>query len=128
MDRCILPNEWEQKFDTTSLAKLVKYQTLMESAIACCGGKAAMDHWYGYKAKDERNWKASDDYRQARSMALELNGTDSEGATLLPAWLEHRAAKLVERHWPKVRLLAATLIERGGKINGNEINALVKGV
>jgi hypothetical protein len=56
-----------------------------QTAIACCAGKAAMDRWYGFKAKSDENWRASDDYQQAHAIALKLSGYDLLGANLADA-------------------------------------------
>jgi hypothetical protein len=82
--------------------------------------------WYGFKAKADEKWKASDDYIQALSCALELNDGNRERADLLILWLLRRAENLVEKNWPKIRLVAAALVERDRR-SGNEIRHIVRG-
>jgi hypothetical protein len=106
--------------------ELAKRETLMELILACCAGKSAMDRWYGWKAKTDENWRASDDYKHARSLALRLNDGDEQGAELLVAWLERRAELLVEKQWPRIHKLAFALLDRE-KLCGSEINKILNG-
>jgi hypothetical protein len=89
--------------------------------------QAAIDRWYGWKSQREENWKASSDYRQAHSLALELSGGDAQSAELLLAWLQRRAELIVEKQWPNIQRLSAALVERG-KIKGTEIRHIMQGV
>jgi hypothetical protein len=85
-----------------------------------------MDRWYGYKASTHENWRSSDDFRQARLYALQLNDDDSEGAELFVAWLSRRAELVVERKWSQIQKLSHALLEFG-KIDGSEITHIVQG-
>src|SRR5262249_13930775 len=70
--RCVPASEWEQTFNEKQLRDLVHRETLLQWAIVSCAGKSAMDRWYGYRAKSDENWYASDDHRRGFKYALEL--------------------------------------------------------
>jgi hypothetical protein len=89
-----------------------------------------MDRCYGYKAKDDTNWRASDDHKQAFESALELNDGDSVGAELLMLWLERKTDLLVEKQWPQIERLACALKKKleftgGGRFSGDEIDEVL---
>lgn len=127
LDRVTGPNEWQQSFSENLLAELAKRESLMEMIIVACAGRAAMDRFYGRKAQREDNWKASDDFQSAFSLALQLNDGDSEAAMSMLAWLQRRAELLVERNWPAIQRLGTALVERG-KIKGTEISHIIRRV
>jgi ATP-dependent Zn protease len=122
---CVTPDEWSLAFSDSGIKKLVQREALFRLIIASCAGKAAMDRWYGYKAKSDQNWRASEDRKQALSRALQINNGDQTGAELLLAWLERRAELLVERHWSQIHKLAFALLERE-KLSGAEITQIMK--
>jgi hypothetical protein len=125
--RCVLPTEWQQRFGDDKIGELAKRESLIQHIIACCAGKAAMDHFHGYKAASDENWRASDDYQQARKHALRLNDGDAQGAELLIAWAARRAELLVERQWSQIHKLAFALLDTNElKLNGNQIHGLLR--
>jgi hypothetical protein len=103
---------------------LAKQSWLLNNIITCCAGKASIDRRYGYKAQDYLNWRASDDFRQARLYALQLNDGDAEGAELLLSWLARRAELLVEKQWAQIQKLAFALLERE-RIAGPELHKIM---
>jgi ATP-dependent Zn protease len=123
--RCVPPSEWSLAFSDDGIRKLVQREGLFRLVVASCSGKAAMDRWYGWKSKSDDNWRASDDFKQAFKLALQINGGDEKGAELLIAWLARRAELLVERHWPQIHNLAFALLERE-KLSGAEITQIMK--
>jgi hypothetical protein len=123
--RCVLPDEWKEVVTDKDAWELAKQGWLLNNIIACCAGRAAVDRCYGYKAKDDSNWKASDDYAQARECALQLNDGDSEGAELLVAWLARRAELLVEKQWPQIQRLGRALLGCD-RIDGKQITHILK--
>jgi ATP-dependent Zn protease len=126
MDRCVLPNEYQQRFNERQVAEMAQRETLLQHIICCCAGRAAKDRWYGYKAQSDENWKASSDYAQALSCALQLSDGDRTAARLLVDYALRRADLLVEKHWPQISRLAFALLEYN-KIAGNDIRHFMKG-
>lgn len=84
-----------------------------EYMIACCAGKAAIDRWYGWKAKNEENWRASDDYRKAYETALQRSEGDAVAAAHLMKWAERMADVIIEKHWDQFPGAVEALVERG---------------
>jgi hypothetical protein len=123
---CVAPPVWQVVLSNNQIGNLAKREGLMRLIIAGCAGKAAMDKWYGYKAKSDENWRASNDYKQAFNYALQINNGDHEGATLLIRWLSRRAEVLVKRHWSQINALASELLERS-KLSGAEIHKIIDG-
>src|SRR5689334_22981027 len=54
-------------------------------------GKAAMDHWYGWKSSLDENWRQSKDYKMGYKIALELSSGNHEAASHLMQWAEKMA-------------------------------------
>jgi hypothetical protein len=81
--------------------------------IACCGGKAAVDKWYGWKAKNDESWRASDDCKRAYRVALKVSEGDHQAALLLVEWGGRMADAIVEKHWGQFHDAACELVERG---------------
>jgi hypothetical protein len=105
-------------------------QCQLEYAMACMAGKATMDKWFGWKAKNDQNWRGSEDYKQAFDCALQLNDGDRAGAELLMKWLERRTELLVEKQWAQIQKLASALQEKqkftgNGRFSGAEIKELL---
>jgi hypothetical protein len=102
----------------------IEFQVHLERILSLFAGKCAMDRLYGYKYKDDTNWRASRDYKQACESALQLNDGDSLGAELLMAWAERRTDKLIEERWPDVQKLAYALRENH-RLTGNEVSEIL---
>jgi len=98
----------------------------LDYIIGCCAGKAAVDRWYGYKAKSDDNWRASKDRAQALKAALHLSDGDNEAAELLVWWGERRADILVEQQWGQIHSLAFALLEHDS-LTGEAVNAILNG-
>ena len=82
--------------------------------IALCAGKAAVDHWYGWKAPGyEENWHKSKDHGMAYRAALKVSGDDHESAALLMKWAERRADIIVKERWSQLEKLAHALVDNG---------------
>ena len=96
---------------------------LFRAITACMAGKVAEDRGRGYS--DDKEWRASGDYRKVWDCALRLNGGDRRGAELLLNWQEYRTAKFVEKHWPKIHKLAYALLDRG-KLSGREVREIIE--
>jgi hypothetical protein len=79
-----------------------------------------MDRWYGYKAKSDENWRASNDYQQAHAIALKMSHGDLLGAQHLMRWYEQMAALIVQKNWTKVHRLAHKLLEYE-RLTGKEV-------
>jgi hypothetical protein len=122
---CVVSDEWAKSFDRKRLTELARRELLFEHIICCCAGKAAMDRWHGYKASTDESWRASDDFRQAFSYALEVNG-DRESAESLVQWLLRRTEVIVERQWPRIQRLAAALCDSGA-MNVTQIRHVLRG-
>ena len=121
----MLPDEWREVVTDTQTGELAKQSWLLNNIIACCAGRAAVDKFYGWKAKTDLNWKASDDHAQARECALLLNDGDSLGAELLLRWLERKTELLVEAEWPRIQRLGRALLECD-RIDGEQITHILK--
>jgi hypothetical protein len=121
---CVRPDEWSLKLSDDGIGKLVRREALFRLIIASCAGKAAMNIWYGYAAKSDENWKASEDYKQALFYTLEINKGDREGAELLLDWLARRAEVIVKRRWPQIHKLAFALLDRE-KLSGAQIDEIL---
>src|SRR5438105_1588623 len=70
---CKLVGKWKKEFDREQIDRVMGRDVLFEMLVAACAGKATMDRFYGYKAKSDKNWRASEDYRQAFQFALQLS-------------------------------------------------------
>jgi hypothetical protein len=81
--------------------------------VALCAGKAAVDRWYGWKAKNDEAWRASDDHKKAYEAALQVSEGDAAAATHLVKWGERRAELIIERYWEKFPAVVEALVERG---------------
>jgi hypothetical protein len=102
----------------------IERQIHLEKILSLFAGKCAMDRLYGYKAKDDTNWRGSRDYKQAFESALQLNDVDFLGAELLMAWAERRTDKLIEECWTDVQKLVFALRENH-RLTGSEISELL---
>jgi hypothetical protein len=122
---CATPSEWRMAFSDRQIREFVEREALMRLIVVGCAGKAALDKWYGYKAKSYENWRASDDYKSAFQHVLKICNGDQQGAGLLLAWLERRSEVLVERHWDRINTLGSKLLERS-KLSGTEINEILR--
>jgi hypothetical protein len=100
-----------ENFGCTNLPKqkVNPYQFI----IASCGGKAAVDRWYGWKSKSDENWRASDDYKKSLKVALWLNEGDTLAAEALLKWGERVADTIIEKHWDQFPGIVEALVERG---------------
>jgi len=125
LDKCTLSCEYEQKLNQAQVTEIVKRETLLQRAIACCCGKASVDRWYGYRMQEEPNWKASDDHAQAFSCALQLSDGDHTAAEFLVSYAMRMAELLVEKNWSQISRLSFELLERN-KLSGPEIWHLMK--
>jgi hypothetical protein len=72
-----------------------------------------MDRWYGWKAKSDKNWRASDDHKKAYETALQLSEGDAVAAAALVKWGERMADVIIERHWDQFSGAVEALVERG---------------
>jgi hypothetical protein len=81
--------------------------------IALCGGKAAIDKWYGYKTPNDEAWRKSNDHGKAYAVALRVSRGDHTAASLLMKWAERMADSLIEAHWHKLHEPARMLAEKG---------------
>ena len=98
---------------------------LFRAITACMAGKVAEDRVRGFP--DDKEWRASGDYRKVWDCALRLNGGDSRGAELLLNWQEYRTAKFVEKHWRKIHKVAYALLDKG-KLSGAEVRRIIEQV
>ena len=121
---CALAATWTQRASDSEIAVLMKREFLFQNIMACMAGKCTIDRFYGYKAKSDESWRASDDYKQAFKCALRLNQGDSEGAELLMSWLERRTELLVQKHWPQVQALAFALLEHD-QLDGEQVKRII---
>jgi len=83
----------------------------LDYIISLCGGKAAVDRWFGWRleGEEDENWHGSDDYRKANKVALEFSNGDAAAAAQLMKWAEAMAAHYVEKHWKEFHAPARML-------------------
>ena len=120
--RIVSGAEWEYEPDA-----LAKHELLLQHAICCCAGRAAMDKVYGYKPKDDRNWRASEDRAQAMQCCLTIADGDEESAGYLLAFALRRAEMLVERHWPEINRVAYGLLVHE-QLTGEQVREIIETV
>src|SRR5438034_10751420 len=81
--------------------------------VGLCAGKAAVDKWYGYPARDDENWRKSNEYCDAYQVALKVSQNNRQAASLLMQWAERVAGAIIEEHWPEFHEAARALVEHG---------------
>jgi hypothetical protein len=84
-----------------------------------------MDKVWGYKPKDDRNWRASYDRDQAFKCCLKIADGDEEAAGYLVAFALRRAEILVEKHWGEIAKVAYGLLEHE-RLTGEQLRGIIK--
>jgi hypothetical protein len=104
------------EFDASDLARL----RVERAIIIRLAGPVAQKR---YRQTSWRRWHGGADYAVASDLALRVCGSGAIASAFLK-WLDLRAERLIEEHWPAVERLATALIKRG-RMNQDEIAALM---